>query len=190
MQNPVSEEAFQPSPAKKQKTKEQRKKEMISWLTSLLCAVIAALIIRTFLFSFVMVKGDSMLDTLQTGDRLYVSILSAKLQGYERGDIVVCRYPGRTDFCIKRVIGLPGDIIFVDKGAVFVNGEAITEDYLTRFGHYSYPETLLNEGEYFLLGDNRPISHDSHSADVGPVTDIVGKARVRIWPLNKIGLID
>ena len=162
-------------------------KELLSWTVSLGTAVLIALLIRSFVFTLITVKGGSMLNTLRTGDKLYVSILSASFGSYERGDIVICRYPGRRDYCVKRVIGLPGDTVSARDGIVSVNGTPLEEDYLTFRAHYSYPERTLAEDEYFLLGDNRPISHDSHSSDVGPVTDIVGKARFRFWPPDRIG---
>ena len=163
-------------------------REILSWAGTLAAALVIALIIRTFVFTFIVVKGKSMQDTLQNGDRLYVSILTAHITGYERGDVVICRYPGRRDYCVKRVIGLPGDVVAAQDGVIYINGEPLHEDYVSPIhaAHYNYPETVLMEDEYFLLGDNRAVSHDSHSVDVGPVTDIVGKVRAIIWPPSHI----
>ena len=158
--------------ANKPKKKEKRMgREILSWAGTLAAALVIALVIRSFVFTLI-------------ADRLYVSILTARISGYERGDVVICRYPGRSDYCVKRVIGLPGDVIAARSGVIYLNGEPLKEDYVSPLhaAHYDYPETALGEDEYFLLGDNRFISHDSHSADVGPVTDIVGKARAIIWP--------
>ena len=171
--------------ANKPKKKEKRMgREILSWAGTLAAALAIALVIRSFVFTLIAVDGNSMQETLQNGDRLYVSILTARISSYERGDVVICRYPGRSDYCVKRVIGLPGDVIAARSGVVYLNGEPLDEDYVSPLhaAHYDYPETVLGKGEYFLLGDNRAISHDSHSADVGPVTDIVGKARAIIWP--------
>jgi len=170
--------------------KKKAKQEMWSWIRDLALAVIVVLVIKTFLFSIITVEGSSMLDTLHSGDRLYVSILSARIEGYERGDVVICYYPGRTDRCVKRIVGLPGDTVKILAGEVYVNGKLIEEDYLTHEAGYSYPEITLEEGEYFVLGDNRPISHDSHSHDVGPVTRLEGKVRYVIWPLSRIGAVE
>ena len=148
---------------KKEKKKKTVGQEILSWVYSFCIALVVAMLIRTFLFTLITVDGTSMLETLQDGDKLYVSVLSAKLGGYERGDIVICRYPGRKDYIVKRVIALPGDTVSVDQGQVYVNGEA--------------------------LGDNRRVSHDSHSSDVGPVTTIIGKVRAIFWPLNRIGRV-
>ena len=161
--------------------------EIFSWIGSLAVALAVCLVIRTFLFTIITVKGTSMLETRQNGDRLYVSVLSARIQGYERGDIVICNYPGRTDHCVKRLIGLPGETVEIIGGAVYINGSVLEEDYLDYAASYSCPAVTLGEGEYFVMGDNRPVSHDSHSSDVGPVTDMVGKVRCIIWPLDRIG---
>ncbi|MBO4299789.1 MAG: signal peptidase I [Clostridia bacterium] len=178
--------AAEPKKEKKKKTVGQ---EVLSWILSLVVALAAAMLIRTFLFTLITVSGTSMLDTLLNGDKLYVSVLSANIQGYEHGDIVICQYPGRTDYIVKRVIGLPGDTVMVDRGQVYVNGEALEEDYVVYPNPYSYHEITLGEGEYFVLGDNRSVSHDSHSSDVGPVTRIIGKVRAIFWPLNRIGAV-
>ena len=170
--------------------KENLKKEMLSWLRELVIAVIVVLIIRNFVFSIITVKGGSMLDTLHSGDRLYVSILTPRIQGYERGDVVICYYPGRTDRCVKRIVGLPGETVEITGGAVSVNGVVLEEDYLTYTAGYHYPATTLEEDEYFVLGDNRPISHDSHSHDVGPVTRIEGKVRFVLWPFSRFGAVE
>ena len=109
----------------KENTKGKKaKQELISWIRELALAVIVVMIIKTFFFEIITVEGSSMVETLRSGDRLYVSILTPRIQGYERGDIVICYFPGRTDRCVKRIIGLPGDVIKVDAGTVYVNGEA------------------------------------------------------------------
>ena len=172
---------------KREQKKQEAKKEMWSWIREIVVVVVAVLLIKTFLFEIITVEGDSMLETLRTGDRMYVSILSARIEGYQRGDIVICYYPNRTDRCVKRIIALPGDSVEIIQGTVYVNGELVEEDYIDHQGRYTYPLTVMGEGEYFVLGDNRPISHDSHSNDVGPVTRIEGKARFIIWPLDRIG---
>ena len=179
------------APEKEKKAKEKTVGgEILSWVVSLAVALAVAMLIRTFLFTLITVDGRSMTDTLLDRDRLYVSVLSAKLQGYDHGDVVICHFPGRNDLCVKRVIAMPGDTVMIDHGQVYLNGEALEEDYVVYRGSYSYPETTMKEGEYFLLGDNRQVSHDSHSPDVGPVTRIVGKARAIIWPLSRISGIE
>lgn len=175
---------------RREKREKKAKQELWSWIRELAVAIIIVLIIKTFFFEIITVDGDSMLDTLHSGDKLYVSLLTPRFEGYERGDVVICFYPGRTDRCVKRIIGLPGETVSISYGEVTVNGEVIEEDYLTRIAGYHYPEITLAEDEYFVLGDNRPISHDSHSHDVGPVTRIEGKVRFIIWPFTRLGAVD
>ena len=87
--------------ANKPKKKEKRMgREILSWAGTLAAALVIALVIRSFVFTLIAVKGKSMQETLQNGDRLYVSILTARISGYERGDVVICRYPGRSDYCV------------------------------------------------------------------------------------------
>jgi len=169
--------------------KKQARRELWAWVRELAIVVIVVLVVKNFVFAITTVSGDSMLETLKTGDRMYVSLLTPRIFGYERGDIVTCYYPGRSDQCVKRIVGLPGEEVEIRKGVVFVNGQALQEDYLDYEASYSYPAVTLAEDEYFLLGDNRPVSHDSHSLDVGPVTDLVGKARFIIWPMDRIGAV-
>ncbi len=177
------------SPSAGPDTQKNVMKEIWSWIRELIVVFVVFLLIRTFLFSIITVEGASMLESLQNGDRLYVSMLTPRLQGYDLGDIVICYYPGRSDRCVKRVIGLPGETLEITRGVVYINGEALEEDYLEYTASYSHPPVTLADDEYFLLGDNRPISHDSHSADVGPVTRMAGKARFIIWPLSRFGRI-
>ena len=169
--------------------KKKPEQEMLSWIRELLLAFLIVLVIKLFLFEIITVEGSSMLETLHNGDRLYVSLLTPRIQGYERGDVVICYYPGRKERCVKRIIGMPGDTVEILSGAVYVNGERLEEDYITHAAGYSYPETTLEEDEYFVLGDNRPISHDSHSADVGAVTRIEGKVRFVLWPISRFGAV-
>ena len=153
-------------------------------------AVITALLVRRYLFCLIIVKGVSMMNTLHNGDRLYVSILTGRIRGYRRGDVIICRFPGRKELFVKRIIALPQDTILIENGHVFVNGKALAEPYVNRPGIYSAGEITLKDHEYFVLGDNRSVSHDSHSRDVGPVSQIIGKARAVIWPLKRIGRIN
>ncbi len=170
--------------------KKKPEQEMLSWIRELLLAFLIVLVIKLFLFEIITVEGSSMMETLQNGDKLYVSLLTPRLQGYERGDVVICYYPGRKDRCVKRIIAMPGDTVEIRSGIVYVNGEQLEEEYITHAAGYSYPSTTLEEDEYFVLGDNRPISHDSHSADVGAVTRIEGKVRFVLWPISRFGAVE
>jgi len=124
---------------KREKKKLEARKEMWAWIREIIAVVVAVMLIKTFLFEIITVEGGSMLNTLRTGDRMYVSILSAKIEGYQRGDIVICYYPGRTDRCVKRIVALPGDSVEIIQGAVYVNGELQEEEYIEYKALYSYP---------------------------------------------------
>lgn len=175
-----------------EKKKIDVKKEIWEWVKSILIALIIVFIIRTFLFTMIRVDGTSMLETLQDGDRIASTIIDLKIQGPQRGSIVICTYPGADHYCIKRVIGMPGDTLQIVRGVTYINGEVYDEPYIThpRTGDYYGPITL-GEDEYFVMGDNRAVSHDSRAGDVGPLKKgaINANARLRLWPLNSIGLV-
>jgi len=109
--------------------------------------------------------------------------------GPRRGDVIVFRAPPdpSRDF-IKRVIGLPGDTVQVVAGqGVMVNGVLLDEDYVSAIPNYNYGPRVVPPGEYFVLGDNRNSSSDSHIWGMVPESDIIGKAMVRYWPLHDFG---
>ena len=174
-ETPIQEN--QGTEVKETKKEKSVKQEVLSWIRELAFAVVVVLIIKTFFFEIITVDGSSMLETLQDGDRLYVSLLTPRFEDYERGDIVICFYPGRTDRCVKRIVGLPGDTVSISYGEVTVNGKVIEEDYLTHLAGYHYPEITRAEDEYCVLGDNRPISMDSRLKEIGtvPQSRIMGK---------------
>ena len=182
------------------------KKELREWIVSLATALLIVLVVRTFLFTLIRVEGDSMYDTLRNGERLFVTVADVKLSGVDRGDVVICHYPNRgRSLFVKRVKGLPGDQVERVGGITYVtytdeNGETVRES-LDRFGNSTedYEPYTLGEDEYFVVGDNRTVSHDSRdwndhdpSRDVGPITRkmIVGKARYVIWPPNDFRAVE
>lgn len=183
-------------------------RELREWIVSLAAALLAVLLIRTFLFTIIRVDGSSMNDTLANGERLFVTVADAKFGTVERGDVVICHYPnrGQTHF-VKRVVGVPGDSVYRENGVTHVvytdevDGKTVIHDEpldpnrgLSGFGSaYDYESYQLGEDEYFVVGDNRYNSHDSRdwkdgdaSQDVGPITRnmIVGHVRQVIWPLS------
>jgi signal peptidase I len=162
------------------------------------------------------VEGASMEPTLQTGQYLLISkaayfhvegtvidrVLPITRQGSteflfggpQRGDVVVFRAPTQPDKdFIKRVIGLPGDTVLVKNGQVFVNGELLDEAYIHYAATYTYPfdgqAKTVPDGHYFVLGDNRPNSSDSHLGWWVPVDYLVGKAWISYWPPTSWGLM-
>lgn len=170
------------------------KKEILSWIGCFTIAIAAALFIVTFIGQRVEVDGQSMEPTLQDRDNLICDKLSYRFSDPERYDIVII-YPDeeKDKRWIKRVIGLPGEEVFIDNdGTIYIDGEPLEESYgkevIADPGLASEP-IQLGEDEYWVMGDNR--NHSSDSRVIGPVpkSRILGKAFVRIFPFNKIGLI-
>ena len=114
--------------------------------------------------------------------------------GPQRGDVVVfhSRVEAGTDF-IKRIVGLPGDLVQVRGGRVYVNGDPLDEPYVEFPADYSFPlrggALSVPDGQYFVLGDNRPDSFDSHAGWLVPVEDLIGRAWIRYWPPNQLGIV-
>jgi signal peptidase I len=147
-------------------------------------------LVRTFLFENYRVLGHSMDSTLENDQFLVVNKLGYRLGEPERGDIIVFRDP-RSDErkLIKRVIGLPGDVLQVQDGQVFINGQRLDEPYVENPGRYSQEATPIPEGMYFVLGDNRNNSSDSHNWGTLARDRVVGKAWISYWPPRLWGVI-
>jgi signal peptidase I len=128
--------------------------------------------------------------TLHTNQYLLVNKVSYMVGEPKRGDVVVHRFPQdpRRDF-IKRVVALPGEEIEVRGGVVYVDGKALTEPYILSRPAYQYPKKRVPPGTYFVLGDNRNNSHDSHVWDWLPKEYIIGKAWVSYWPMEQWGVV-
>lgn len=166
------------------------KKEIREWVVSIAFALIAVFLIRTFLFTVISVDGQSMETTLHDGERLIVTVLDMKLVGPQRGDVVICHYPDRKENFVKRVIGVPGDVVWLLDGKTYVNSEPIDEPYVADPDVRSYGPYTLGENDYFVMGDNRNHSNDSRS--VGPLTGdmFIGKVRFVMWPLGSIRAVE
>jgi signal peptidase I len=145
-----------------------------------------------FLYQPVKVEGTSMLPGLEDQERIFINKFVYRWEAINRGDIVVFRYPRDTSKSyIKRVIAVSGDRVVIDKGRVYVNGKLLQETYVPAayIDFRSYPEIIVPEGEFFVLGDHRSMSNDSR--DFGPVDEsyITGKAVFIYWPVEKLGLL-
>jgi len=152
--------------------------------------------IRTFIAEARYIPSGSMEPTLQINDHLMIEKVSYHLQKPERGDIVVfnptdtLKQENYHQAFIKRIIGLPGDTVEVKGGHVYINGEVITEDYIKEIPKYNYGPQIVPDDQYLVLGDNRNNSYDSHLWGFVPRENLIGKAFVRFWPLNRVGTID
>ncbi len=162
------------------------------WLRDLVISLAISAFIIIFLYQPVKVEGTSMMPSLDDQERIFVNKFVYRLEPIQRGDIVVFRYPrDPSKSFIKRVIGLAGDHIRIEAGRVFVNGQALEEDYVPRAyaDQRSYKELVVPSDSYFLLGDHRGMSNDSR--DFGAVSQnyIYGKAVFGYWPVDKMGRV-
>ena len=162
------------------------------WMRDLMVSLIISAFIIIFLYQPVKVEGTSMLPGLTDQERIFINKFVYNFEPIERGDIVVFRYPRDTaKSYIKRVIAVAGDRVRIDDGRVYVNGRRIRETYVPDDyrDDRSYPEMVIPEGSYFLLGDHRSSSSDSR--EFGPVERefIYGKAVFVYWPMTKVGLL-
>lgn len=179
--------------------KESTKREIYSWIKSIVFALIIVLICRQFLFTPTTVSGESMLPTFQHKDRVIIS----KMTKIQRFDIVVFDAPDIDgDYYIKRVIGLPGDHIEMKNDVLYINEEAVEEPYLIenkednpfhiltedfslqeKTGESAVPQDML-----FVMGDNRLRSKDSRSLGFIPSDSIIGEVKFRYFPLQDMGI--
>lgn len=162
------------------------------WVRDLMISVAVSAFIILFLYQPVKVEGTSMMPVLSDQERIFINKFVYRLEPISRGDIVVFRYPRDPEKSyIKRVVGVPGDTVKVDEGHVFVNGRELIEQYVPRayVDRRTYPQVIVPEGAYYVLGDHRSLSNDSR--EFGPVPEeyIYGKAVLVYWPMEKAGLL-
>ena len=172
------------------------KKVLLEWLLIVVVAVLASLLVRTFVFQTYFIPSASMEPTLQIGDRIIINKLSVDFGTIHTGDIVVFRAPPSencgtaVDDLVKRVIGVPGDTLTSKGNTIYIDGKALKETW-------SHTEPLgkpighvyVKSGQYFVMGDNHSDSCDSRYWGTVPRSDIIGKVFLRIWPLSRIGFL-
>lgn len=174
----------------------KRLKDILSTSIYFLIVLILTFLVVTYVGQRTMVVGSSMEPMLSDGDNLIVDKLSYRFNEPQRFDIIVFpfRYAEKT-YYIKRIIGLPGETVFIDEnGTIFINGEELQESYgkeIIKDPGRAYEPITLGEDEYFVLGDNRNNSSDSRDPVVGNIhrDEFIGKAWMRIWPFSKMGMI-
>lgn len=158
-------------------------------LQTLIMAVILYFLIDTVV-GRVRVENISMQPTLHEGQFVLVNKLAYRLGEFQRGDVVVFHYPRNPEEdYIKRLIGLPGDVVSVENGYVVVNNQVLDEPYIAAPPQYASSWTVP-EGQLFVLGDNRNQSSDSHSWGFVPIENVVGRALIVYWPLEELKILN
>ena len=152
--------------------------------------------IRYFIAQPFFVKGASMEPTYQQGDYLIVDELSYKFHEPQRGDVIIFKFPEDTSqFFIKRIIGLPGEMLAIKDTNVVIKNKEYPEGFLLEEAYIfdatkDVLEIRLDDNEYFVMGDNRGASHDSRRWGPLNKTFVLGKVFVRAWPFNKFEIIE
>ena len=170
-------------------------KELGGWVLYILIVIGLTYLVITFVGQRTKVDGHSMEPTLSDGDNLIVDKISYRFRDPLRYDVVVFPYQhAEITYEIKRIIGLPGETVQIIDGYVYINGEMLDEHFgaevMEKAGMAEEP-VHLGEDEYFVLGDNRNHSSDSREPSVGVQhrDQLIGRAWVRIYPLDKIGVV-
>lgn len=166
-----------------------RARNLVEWVVVIAVAVGSTLAIRAWAFQTFYIPSPSMVPTLQVGDRLVVNKLS---DDYHRGDIVVFERPdtwqAAHDVLIKRIIALEGETLEIRNNMVYIDGDRLVEPYLPPdvtmpdYGPFTVPD-----GDVFVMGDNRVDSSDSRANGPVPLSDVIGRAALRIWPFGEFG---
>jgi signal peptidase I len=162
------------------------------WLRDLILSVLLAFIVIVFLYQPVQVEGTSMMPRLENHERIFINKFMYRFRPIARGDVVVFRYPlDPSKSYIKRVIGLPGDVVGIHDGRVLVNGKVLSEPYVASIylDDQSYAAVKVEADHYFVLGDHRSSSNDSRVWGTVDRQYIYGKAVLVYWPLSQWGWV-
>jgi signal peptidase I len=152
--------------------------------------VVLVLLALAFFMRTPQVSGLSMAPHIASGEIVLINTIVYRMHPVTRGDIIAFHHDGPTpETYIKRVIGLPGDRIRIDRGKVFVNGTPLDEPYVRYADSRSFPEVTVPEGSLYVLGDNRADSDDSRFWGFVPENAVLGKAIAGIWPLGHVGAL-
>ncbi len=169
------------------------RRELRAWARDLLLAVGLAVVIIIFLYQPVKVEGTSMTPLLSDQERIFINKFVYRFEPIERGDVVVFWYPlDRSKSFIKRVIGLPGEMVEIRGGRVYVDGKRVPEPYVPpQYADAStYGPIRVPPDEYFVLGDHRSSSNDSRVFGPVPSQFIYGRAVFAYWPVDHFGSLE
>ena len=160
----------------------------VEFLLYIVAVVLVALTIRSFIAEPIRVDGDSMVPTLVHNEDMFVEKMSYWFSDPLRGDIVICFYPGYTESCVKRVIGLAGETVSVVDGAIYINGKQLDESAYWNGEIIGDMEPVtVGQREVFVVGDNRNGSKDSRNPSVGciPYAKLVGRVVAVVYPFDE-----
>lgn len=181
--------------------KEELKRESIEWIKALVIGIMIFAFIRTFFFSNYVVEGESMMPTLEDGNKLVVNKIGYQISDFNRFDVIVFHANENEDY-VKRIIGLPGDKIEYNEDHLYINGKEMDEPFLDIYRNQTLGarltgdftllevtgEKTVPEGKLFVLGDNRLGSWDSRHFGFISVDQVVGKVDLRYWPLEEMAI--
>lgn len=180
-------------------TREELKREVKEWASSILVALVLTLLIRTYIIQAFKIPSGSMRPTLLEGDKLFVNKYLYRFRKPERGDIIVFKYPvdPKKDF-IKRLVAFGGEEVEIRDGKIYVQGQPLEDPRsFGRFYYYNHDpyggpadKILVPEDAYYTLGDNSANSTDSRFWGFVPKKNVLGKAVFRWWPPKRIGTIE
>jgi signal peptidase I len=185
--------ADEPDPAAEDAARRRRMnaqtRNAIEWVVVIVGAVVITVLLRTFAFQTFYIPSESMVPTLQVGDRIVVNKLA---DDFNLGDIVVFERPdtwqAEHDVLIKRVIALEGQTIEIRDNTVFIDGQELVEPYVPESAEMGdYGPFTVPDDQIFVMGDNRSFSSDSRDHGPVPLDNVVGRAALRIWPVGEIG---
>jgi signal peptidase I len=172
----------------------QRRAVLLEWSAIIAVALAVAMLVRTFVVQAFWIPSASMVPTLKIGDRLLVEKITPSVRDIHRREIIVFERPEGVDpdlkDLIKRVIGLPGELIEGKDGKVLINGQPLAEPYLPKGvipTELDFGPTRIPIDSYFVMGDNRSQSFDSRYWGTVARHQVVGRAVIRIWPITKVG---
>src|ERR1039457_2992552 len=166
----------------------------ITWIRDLALSILIAVVLVVFIYQPVKVEGTSMMPALRDQERIFINKFTYRFgtRNIERGDTVVFWFPlDISKSYIKRVVGLPGGVVEIDRGVVIVNGKPLAEDYVPEEyrDYQSLRPQRIGPDQYFVLGDHRSSSNDSRAWGNVPRLNIYGKAVFVYWPLDKMGRV-
>lgn len=177
---------------------------LLDWIKAIGIALILAIVIKKFLFEQYVVYGESMMPTIENGNRLIVNKIGYEITEPKRFDLIVFHANEKEDY-IKRVIGLPGEHIAYRNDQLYINYKPVAEPYLDAYkkqvpnsnltGDFTLEEITgglkkIPEGQILVLGDNRLHSQDSRHIGLVKVKDVIGEANIRYWPVDEMKVFD